>query len=99
VDTGAESCPEQYIDLRDAYLNKMQIAIPFSLNIDSHLTTAGQTESHSPKQSAKQRPIWINQKEIGSGEFRTVCQAVNVSTGKIHAAKTFMRRGADFQKR
>jgi hypothetical protein len=99
VDTGAESCLEQYIDLRDAYLNEIQTAILFSLNIDSHLTTAGQTELHSLKQSAKQRPIWINQKEIGSGEFRTVCQAVNVSTGKTYAAKTFMRRGADFQKR
>ncbi|KAF2192913.1 hypothetical protein K469DRAFT_693013 [Zopfia rhizophila CBS 207.26] len=46
--TDPKSYREQYTKLRNAYLEEMRMAIPFGLNINSHLTTAGQTESHSP---------------------------------------------------
>ena len=94
-----ESREKQYTDLKDAYLDEMRTAIAFGLNIDSHLTTAGQTELHSPRQRSKQRPIWIDLEEIGSGEFGTVYRAVDVTTGEIYAAKTLLRNGKAHRER
>ncbi|KAF9733806.1 hypothetical protein PMIN03_011750 [Paraphaeosphaeria minitans] len=99
VDPDADSCPEQYTRLRNAYLAEMRTAIPFGLNIDSHPTTAGQTQSHTPNQHPKQRPIWVDREEIGSGEFGTVYRTVNVSTGVIYAAKKFLRNGKGHRER
>lgn len=95
----ANSCPKQYTDLRNAYLAEMRTAIPFSLNIDSHPTTAGQTEPHTPNRHPKQQPIWIDHEEIGSGEFGTVYRTVDVSTGVIYAAKKFLRNGKGHRER
>ena len=89
--------PDTY--LRHTYLQEIQTAIPFGLNLDSHPTTAGQTESHSPRQRPSQRPIWIDLEEIGRGEFGTVYQAVDVSTAVIYAAKMFLRSGKDSRER
>lgn len=94
-----EACDDQYRMLSDAYLDEMRTAIPFGLNMDSHLTTAGQTALHSPTQRPKQRPIWINRDCIGSGQFGTVCRVVNVSTGVEYAAKTLLRKGKDIRER
>jgi hypothetical protein len=90
VDPDSHSYPE-YKALRNAYMAEMRTAIPFGLNIDSHPTTAGQTESHTPNRHLKQRPIWIDHEKIGSGEFGTVYRTVNVSTGMIYAAKKLLR--------
>ncbi|KAF2195576.1 kinase-like protein [Zopfia rhizophila CBS 207.26] len=89
--TDPESCDDEYKRYLRSYLDEMRKAIPFGLNIDSQKTTTGQTESHSPKQHPKQRPIWIDREEIRSGAFAIVYRAINVSTGKWYAAKTFMR--------
>ena len=94
-----EYCIKRHGELKNAFLDEMRTKIPFGLNIDSHLTTAGQTGSHSPKLGAKQRPIWIDGEEIGSGEFGTVYQAFDVSTGEVYAAKTFLRKGNGFRER
>lgn len=99
MDPEADSCPKQYIDLRNAYLAEMRTAIPFGLNIDSHPTTAGQTESHTPNQYQKQRPIWIDQEEIGRGVSGAVYRTLDVSTGVLYAAKMSMRDGKDDQER
>lgn len=99
VDPEAESCPTKYKDLRNAYLAEMRTTIPFGPNIDSHPTTAGQTGSHTPYQHPKQRPIWVDREEIGSGEFGTVYRTVNVSTGRIYAAKKLLRREKGLRER
>ncbi|KAF2007847.1 kinase-like protein [Amniculicola lignicola CBS 123094] len=85
------SCWEEYTRLTDVFLDEMRTAIPFGLNIDSAPTTAGQTESHSPTQRPEQRPIWIDLEEIGSGQYGTVYQAVDVSTGLMYATKKLLR--------
>jgi hypothetical protein len=100
ADPKTHSYKNQYRELQKTYLEEMRTAIPLSLNIHSHLTTAGQTESHSPTQRPKkQRPIWIDHEEIGRGEFGTVYRAVNVSTGVIYAAKTFQGNNESHRER
>ena len=81
----------EHLRLRDAFLDEMRMSIPFGLNIDTCPTTAGQTESHTPKHLPKQRTIWVDLEKIGSGAFGVVYKTIDVSTGLVYAAKTFMR--------
>lgn len=90
---------ERHEELKNTFLVELRTTIPFGFSIDNHSTTAGHTGLQSPTQRAKQRPIWIDGKEIGSGEFGTVYQAHDVSTGVAYAAKTFLRNGDNFQER
>lgn len=89
---GHESCVRAYTGLRDAYLATMRNALLSGLNTDSQPSTAGQTRLHSPKQQAKQRPIWIDLNEIGRGAFGVVHIVVDVSTGNQYAARTLPLR-------
>ena len=85
-------------ELRNAYLNEMR-TVPFGLNIYSHPTTAGQTESHTPIQHPKQRSIWIELEQIGEGAFGNVHRTIDVSTGVIYAAKKFLRNDKGHRER
>ena len=53
------------------------------LNIQSQATTVAPSRPIPPGQP----PIYINRKQIGRGEFATVYEAVDVSTGYTYAAK------------
>ena len=90
-----KDCGREYGKQRKALVDKIRNAIPFSLNIDSKNTTAGQTGSHSPKQ----RPIYVDIGYIGEGQSSMVFHTVDVSTGLSYAAKNLLRKGREFRDR
>lgn len=90
---------KQHATLRAAYVRDMLNAIPFDLDIDSHLPTAGHTSPRPLQSRYKQPSVWVDGEEIGSGEFAVVYKTVNVSTGKVFAAKSLLRHKADIQQR
>lgn len=77
----------QYGMLLDSYLEERRVAIPplGVLGIQSQITTLAPTGSQSPRQD----PIYIKREKLGSGSFGTVHRMINVSTGEVHAGKTF----------
>jgi hypothetical protein len=93
-----ESHNAKYETLKTAYLDQVHRMIPFGLNIDSHISTAGQTELPSPTRQ-RQRPIWIDGEDIGNGQFGAVYKVQNVSTGAVYAAKSLFRTGKSYEAR
>jgi hypothetical protein len=90
---GKSSLTGTYIDLMNAYLLELRNAIPFSLDIHSRDTTAGQSQFNP----AAKNYIYVDCEEIGRGEFGIVYRAQDVSTGHIFAAKRFVRAGQKYR--
>lgn len=57
------------------------------LDIYGRKTTVLPSQTFSPRQ----RPIYISERELGSGAFGRVDKAVDVSTGSKYALKKFFR--------
>ncbi len=55
------------------------------LGIYSHATTAQDSQALTPRR----RPIYISERQLGSGSFGKVDKVFNVSTGAIYARKKF----------
>ncbi|KAI9780819.1 MAG: hypothetical protein M1816_002655 [Peltula sp. TS41687] len=84
-----KTCRAQYHEHLHAYLEARQKALPCFdvLGIHSQASTAAPSEPQTPRQ----RPIYHYACQLGSGSFGTVHKVLNVSTGDVHAAKTFHR--------
>lgn len=84
-----EKCMEMYEAHRNRYLAEARNAMPQfdQLDVPSQQITAQVTQQHSPRQ----QPIYLLEKELGSGASGTVYKIVDVSTGYQYAAKEFHR--------
>lgn len=89
---------QQHSALKAAYIEEMRSTIPFDIDIDSRLTTAGHTSPHFSQSSRNQRTVWLDGEEIGHGQFATVYKTVNVSTGTVFAAKVLLCKKNPYSK-
>ncbi|MCJ1467473.1 hypothetical protein MMC07_006098 [Pseudocyphellaria aurata] len=86
------NCQAEYKAYRDVYFEERRNVLPpFSqLGMESQPTTAVLTAQRSPRyEPPEQEPIYLSEEELGSGGFGMVHKVVDVSTGDVHAAKTF----------
>ncbi|KAI9772280.1 MAG: hypothetical protein M1840_001029 [Geoglossum simile] len=84
-----ETCGAEYLGNVNKFLEEIRATLPpfDMLGIYSQKTTAPPSQSLSPKQ----RPIYILERELGTGAFGRVDEVVDVSTGSTYARKTFFR--------
>lgn len=82
-----ETCKAEYNKNVEKFLQKGRTDLPSLdvLGIDSHTTTAQPSQPLTPRQL----PIYICERKLGSGSFGRVDKVIDVSTGAIHAGKTF----------
>lgn len=82
-----EDCKAEYQAHLRSYLDDSRNAVPplGLLNIHSQASTRAPTQPLSPRQ----RPIYLQGEELGSGTFGAVYRATDVSTGDFFAAKRF----------
>lgn len=82
---------QEYKDIykahRNRYLEETHDAMPWfdQLDVQSQQITAQVTQQHSPRQ----QPIYLLEKELGSGTSGIVYKTIDVSTGYQYAAKEF----------
>lgn len=84
-----ETCEDEFLKNVNIFLEESRSALPALdvLGIYSHKTTAPPSQPLSPRQ----RPIYLKDKELGSGAFGNVYRVIDVSTGSTHASKEFKR--------
>jgi len=86
-----ETCKAEYQANVMTFLEESRNTIfPLGLlDIRSQETTAPPSQATSRALSPRQRPFYLLRRELGSGAFGMVYQAVDVSTAEIYAAKGF----------
>ena len=82
-----ETCKAEYDKNVKEFLKNSRTDLPplDILGMDSYTTTAQPSQPLTPRQL----PIYISERNLGSGSFRKVDKVINVSTGAIYTRKEF----------
>lgn len=82
-----KTCEAKYDEKIEEFLKDSRAALPplDVLGIDSHSTTAQPSQPLTPRQL----PIYIRERNLGSGSFGGVDKVIDVSTGAMYARKEF----------
>ena len=82
-----KTCWAEYCNNLESFLDEYRAALPplGALGIDSYTTTARPSGTLTPKRL----PIYIRERELGSGTFGRVGKVIDVSTGATYARKEF----------
>ena len=75
---------------KERFLKEMRRPSPGFPHLNGANLAMSQSRPHVSNHKSHQRPIWIDQGLLGEGTYGKVYKAMDVSTGKIYAAKRFM---------
>ena len=82
-----KTCQAEYDKNVKEFLKSSRTDLPplSTLGMESHITTAQPSQPLTPRQL----PIYISERNLGSGSFGNVDKVIDVSTGAIYARKEF----------